>query len=213
MTVAFNASALKKKIVPLPMQALLYRGIRLSTLLSITPPQPLFVSGSPNRFNLKGTRTLYFGENFLTAYAETVQENAGLLIDSPTREQTRAATLEIDDENEEPIVLFAARASLQKVLDLTDEGVRSQLGVSRASLLSPWRWKAYTLKEEALSQQLGEAVFEGGRFEAIRYSSHKAADPHRVDDHAAWAIFVDRLTPPSFVEVSDVSRKLQGKIP
>lgn len=44
------------------------------------------MSASQNRFNVAGTRTLYFGENFVTAYAETVQQNANLLINTPVRE-------------------------------------------------------------------------------------------------------------------------------
>lgn len=91
-------------------------------MLSKEPPEPLFVSGARNRYNFAGTRTLYFGENFLTAYAETVQKHAALLIEHPTREEQTGA--EVDLVADEPIVLFGVKASLSKVLDLTDVTVR-----------------------------------------------------------------------------------------
>ena len=209
--VGFNVKGLAK-IRPLPFGRVLFRGIRLNTLLSKDPPQPLFVSESANRYNLRGTRTLYFGENALTAYSETVQQPSSVLVNHPTRERRTSSGYEIGEENEEPVVVFAAQAWLDKTLDLTDGAVCSQLGLVEHSLLQPWRWAA-SMGVTPLTQQLGEEVFKTGRFEAIRYPSEKAIDPHRVERHTAWAIFVDLLSGNSFVEVSDVSRRLRGRIP
>ena len=114
LNTAAITTALTTQITPVPLSGVLYRGVRLTTLLSKDPPQPLYVSTSENRFNLDGTRVLYFGENFVTAYSETVQENANLLRDSPIREHKTGAGYDVGDENEEPVVLFAARAAIRK---------------------------------------------------------------------------------------------------
>jgi len=190
----------------------LFRGVRFNTLLSKDPPEPLFTSDSPNRYNLRGTKTLYFGENVLTAYSETVQQHAAVLLNHPTRERKTPTGYEIGEENEEPVVVFAAHAWLERALDLTDPAILSRLGVGEHTLLGPWRWAA-SMGQVPLTQLLGDEVFNSGRFDAIRYRSEKALDPHRVDAHAAWAVFVERLSGGSFVEVSDVSHRLQGRLP
>jgi RES domain-containing protein len=210
-TPVFNSGELAR-IQPSPFGRVLFRGVRFNTLLSKNPPQPLFASDSPNRYNLRGTRTLYFGENVLTAYSETVQQPSAVLLNHPTRERKTAGGYEIGEENEEPVVVFAVRAWLDRTLDLTDAAVLSRLGVVEHSLLQPWRWAA-SMGLVPLTQQLGDEVFKTSRFDAIRYPSEKALDPHRVDRHTAWAIFVDRLSATSFVQVSDVSRRLHGRLP
>jgi hypothetical protein len=211
MSGSFDDKALDT-IKPLPLGRVLYRGVRLGTMFSKDPPQPLFASESANRYNLRGVRTLYFGENLLTAYAETVQQYAGLLVDHPTRERKTPRGYEVGDEGEEPVVLFAAKVFIDRVLDLTHSGTLSKLDVTAESLGGPWRWEA-SMGRSPLCQQLGDAVFRSGRFEAIRYLSEKAHDPGGTLVHAAWAIFVERLQGDSFVEVSDVSRRLQGRLP
>lgn len=208
---AFNSSELQT-IEPVSVAAVLYRGVRLHTLLSKAPPEPLFASDSQNRYNLRGTRALYFGENVLTAYSETVQQHAAMLIDHPTRERRTATGYDIGDENEEPVVIFASKALIERTLDLSDPGILARLGITEHSLQLPWRWAA-SMGKVPLTQQLGDDVVKTGRFEAIRYRSEKAYDPQRTDAHAAWAVFVDRLSGSSFVRVSDVSRRLQGQLP
>jgi hypothetical protein len=197
------------KIKPAPFIGLLYRGIKMNTLFSKDPPEPLYASAAQNRYNFKGTETLYFGENFLTAYAETVQKYAGLLIAHPTREQQVSGGFDLISD--EPIVLFGLKASLSQVLDLTDSTVRSALDITEHSLTHPWRWAA-AIGEIPLTQQLGDAVYRSQRFEAIRYPSEKAGDTGaRI--FAALAVFVDRLHGRSFLEVSDVSKRLTGRLP
>ena len=212
MTSAFDPGVLAR-VKALPLSALLFRGVRLGTLLSKVPAEPLHVSSAQNRFNKTGTGALYFGENILTAYAETVQESAGLLIDHPTREHKTSAGVQIADAAEEPIVLFAAEASLTRVLDLTNPGTLDKLDLTARSLLNPWRWDLYTLGKIPLSQEVGDAVFQTGSFEAIRYASEKADDPYRVQPAANWVIFPARLAQPSFVRVLDVTSRLQGRLP
>jgi RES domain len=211
MSGSFDDSVLDG-VKPQPLGRVLYRGVRLGTLFSKDPPEPLFASESANRYNLRGVKTLYFGENILTAYAETVQQYAGLLVDHPTRERKTSKGYEVGDEGEEPVVVFAAKVFINSVLDLTHAGTLAKLEVTEESLKGPWRWEA-SMDHSPLCQQLGDAVFRSGRFEAIRYLSEKAHDPGVTTVHAAWAIFAERLKGDSFVEVSDVTHRLQGRLP
>jgi hypothetical protein len=64
-------TALLTAISPQPLSRTLHRGVNLKSLLSKTPFEPLYVPGSANRYNPAGIRTLYFGEDFATAYAQT----------------------------------------------------------------------------------------------------------------------------------------------
>jgi hypothetical protein len=196
-------------IRPVPLSRLLYRGVSLNSLLGLTPPRPLYASRSPNRYNVRGTKTLYFGEDFASGYAEAVQENANLLRDSPTREKKAGSDYVLDEP--EPIVLFAVRARVERVLDLVDRSILSKLDITEAPLLNPWRWES-SQGHVPLTQALGDAAYRG-LFEAIRFPSHKGHDPLRREDPACWAIFEDRIKSPSLLEVSDVSKFLQGTLP
>ncbi len=209
MTAGPDFDRLLASIRPVPLARLLYRGVSLNSLLRLSPPRPLYASRSPNRYNLRGTKTLYFGEDFATAYAETVQENANLLRQNPTREKESGSTYAIEEP--EPIVLFAVRARVERVLDLADPGILSKLDITEASLLGPWRWES-SQGHDTLTQLLGDAAYRAS-FEAIRYPSQKSHDTSYRSDPACWAVFEDRVTSASKLEVSDVSRYLQGTLP
>jgi RES domain-containing protein len=199
-------------IEPQPLARVLYRGVRMGSLFKKTPPDPLFVSGAANRYNLPGVQTLYFGEDFQTAYAETVQIEGGLLIDYPTRESLSSGGTDL--ETPEPVVLFGVKACVERVLDLADSQICSALGVTEAGLLNPWRWEYSAKGKPALTQNVGQAVFESKRFEAIRYPSSKGyRGVHSPSVRCCWVVFVERLTSPSKLEVSDVSGHLAGCLP
>lgn len=184
----------------------------MGSLFKKEPPEPLFAGDSANRYNLPGTKTLYFGEDFVTAYAETVQKEAHLLIEHPTRELL-SSTGDVEIERPEPVALFAVVARVENVLDLTEAWVRQKLGVPEKVLLSPWRWEYFTLARPVLTQVLGNAAYESERFEAIRYPAAKAHDRQKAHDAACWVVFVDRLAGGSFLEVADVSGRLRGRLP
>ena len=172
------------------------------------------MSGSQNRFNKAGVAALYFGENILTAYAETVQENAGLLVDHPTRERQTAGGVVIADAAEEPIVIFTAEASLTRVLDLTNPGTLDKLDLTARSLLNPWRWDLYTLGKVPLSQEVGDAVFQSGNFEAIplRLGESQRPRPRRARRQLGSSSR-PRMAAPSILRVLDITSSLQGRLP
>jgi RES domain len=144
------------------------------------------------------------------AMPKLFQEDAGLLMDHPTREVVTETDTVLAEP--EPVVLFAVRARLNRVLDLADEGMRGRLGVSEAALLGPWRWED-AHGDLPLTQRLGQAAYASGRFEAIRYPSHKNYDPRRSSAAACWAVFVERLSTGSYLEVADISGQLKGRLP
>lgn len=185
-------------IAALPFGRLLVLWRPLVALAVERSAGPFFASGRPNRYNLHGTATLYFGEDLLTAYAETVQEAAGLLLSHPTRE-TPVPSLPggWDLASEEPVVVPNVKAQIKRVLDLTDANIQGELGVAEAALAGPWRWA-----QPGLTQEVGEAVYQSTRFEAIRYPSSKADDQARRAARACWCAFPDRLTGGSFLEVN-----------
>jgi RES domain-containing protein len=191
---------------PLPFSRLLYRGVAMHSLRKRDPPEPLFVSSAANRYNPSGYNTLYFGEDFFSAYTETVQEQGGLLLDSPTREVPSTGAVGTEIVRPEPVVLFGASAHVDRLLDLADEGIRTKLGVSLESLRGPWRWE-HSQGHIPITHRIGVAVFDSSRFEAIRYPSSKA------QQHCCWVIFVDRLGPTSYIEVADSAGYLSGRLP
>lgn len=183
----------------------LYRAIELETLYGFqrTPPYPgpipLFSRGPLARgaryTPIGGPASLYMAEDVATTLAEVSGISATILSLHPALAPPTP-----------PIVLITARVSLESVLDVTIEGVRAALGTSLTELLATWRMRQ-NRGQVVPTQQLGQAVFESGRFQAIRYPSHKSPGK------ACLVMFPDRITDPSFIEVHDPIGNLRQRIP
>lgn len=102
-----------------------------------------------------------------------------------------------------PKVMYSAKAYLATVLDLTLPANQSAISTSLIELTSPWR----NVVGVAPTQELGQAVFDSGRYQAILFPSSKK------QGHACVVIFTDRLTPPAFIEVYDPNGNLKERIP
>src|SRR5439155_11081298 len=76
-----------------------------------------------------------------------------------------------------PIVIYAIKAQLDRVLDLTDESVVEALGTSAAELKGPW---AQQMKngDPVPTHILAEAAYASHRFQGIKYRS--VEDPEGV---------------------------------
>jgi len=102
-------------------------------------------------------------------------------------------------------VLLRIRCRLSRVLDLRNDRVREGLGLTLASLLGPWLpWNVASPEHGApapspvaRSQQLGLAVYESRRFEAILCPSAKDVQG------SCLAIFPDRLRRGSRLTIDD----------
>jgi hypothetical protein len=91
-----------------------------------------------------------------------------------------------------PKVVFTVNIVLDRILDLSAEPVREALGINMAELAQPWK-----ARKRTATQELGLAVFNSGRFSALRYRSTKAAPSY------CMAIFPDRLESGENVSVLD----------
>lgn len=170
----------------------LYRCVDLKYLHApYNPSRPLYGLGAPAtgaRFTPRGgPSSLYMAEDNLTALAESTLTLAG-------------------SSSMPPKVVFSAKTSLDAVLDLTQGHVQHVLGTSPQELSGSWRL-ANPTDPLPLTQFLGKAVFDSGRYSAIRFPSTKRPGGNCL------VIFTDRLTPPSFVEIYDPNGNLKERIP
>ncbi|MPY65583.1 RES family NAD+ phosphorylase [Deinococcus sp. SDU3-2] len=93
----------------------------------------------------------------------------------------------------------------ERVLDLTDAGVREQVGTSLQELTGDWQF-LNEQGEDAPTQRLGRTAFESGRFDAVRAPSKLRPG------EANLLVFVDRIgervvatdLPPGFPERLEV---------
>ena len=106
-----------------------------------------------------------------------------------------------------PYVHFGIDGQLHKVLDLTDQLVMASLGLVVSDIHGPWRL-FQAERREAPTQTLGRLVHDAGHIEAILYPSSKD-----IPDGFCLAIFPDRLRSPSWLEISDETGRLRGRLP
>ena len=92
------------------------------------------------------------------------------------------------------------------MLDVTNPAVQQALGTTPVELTGHWR-QARNRGQTPPTQQLGQAVYDSGLFQAIWYESA------RVPGTYCLAVFPDRLIAPSFLEVYDPAGNFQERIP
>src|SRR5439155_12154049 len=130
----------------------LARMVPLGDFLKNLPPDFLFTSGKPNRYNPAGIECVYFSEDEPTARIEYERQWANL----------RAG--------KQPVVTYFAQVRLRRVLDLSAGKTVETLGLTSGDLHKPWR----DADKPTVTQLLGEAVSEHSSISAIRYSSDAA---------------------------------------
>ena len=193
-----TAQALKKVLPLLPacaFEGILYRAVDLEALFGFhlpTPypkPLPLFSEGARQRgaryTPIGGPDSLYLALDPQTAYAEAnrvhTQAWVGATANAPALP---------------PTVLISIRARLDCILDITDTSIQQALHTTQEELLRPWRL-AQSRGRIVATQQLGQAAFDCGSFQAIRYPSAQSSGAHCL------AVFPDRLSTPAYVESID----------
>jgi RES domain-containing protein len=178
-----------------PSTSPLFRAVALHYLRGLSKrANPLFALGSTQvgaRFTPKGgPPTLYFGESPDTALWEAIQSAPGAPVPGGPPRHIGAT------------VLFSVSLRIDADLDLLDPNVTAALGTTPAELLQPWR--GLTKPE---THRLGLRVFHSQRYAAIRFASA------RHPGGFCWAVFVDRIGAPSFIELNDPQAKLRQRIP
>ena len=103
-----------------------------------------------------------------------------------------------DEEPAVPSVIFFVDVSVSAVLDVTRPDVQVALGTNEKELLANWR----TISD-APTQILGNAVYNSGRFEGIRYRS--AAAEKESKEGYCLVLFRDRKLASSKVLIYDDS--------
>ena len=91
-----------------------------------------------------------------------------------------------------PKTVFATEVNLTRVLDLSTDEIQRTLRTNSAELAQPWK-----ARNRPVTQTLGLACFESGRFSALRYRSTKAAPSYCL------AVFPSRMNPAEYVSVLD----------
>ncbi len=166
---------------------------------NLHPVRILYGSGAPvngQRFTPRGgMATIYSAEDFATAFDEVHPEQAII------RQHDPGLVLPVS-----PGGFATIQYSLETVLDVTDPAVQQTLATDRAELTGHWR-QARNRGQTPLTQQLGQAVYDSGLFQAIWYESARVLGTYCL------AVFPDRLTPPSFLEVYDPNGHFQERIP
>lgn len=170
-----------------------------AALPNLHPVRILYGFGVPvngQRFTPRGgMATIYFAEDFATAFDEVHPEQAII------RQHDPGLVPPVS-----PGGYAALQYSLETVLDVTDPAVQQTLGTDTAELTSHWR-QARNRGQTPLTQWLGQAVYDSGLFQAIWYESA------RVPGTYCLAVFPDRLNAPSFLEVYDPTGNFQERIP
>jgi RES domain-containing protein len=130
----------------------LIRLVPFADLLHCTPPNWLYTSGRPNRYNPAGVECIYFSATREVAQAEYESMWHGML------------------GEHQPVTTFFADVAVKRVLDLTDAATLKAMKVDPRELFKNWR----RAKRPTLTQLLGQAVTETKNFSAIRYPSAAA---------------------------------------
>lgn len=158
---------------------------------------PLWGIGSlqnGGRYNAPGTfEVVYLAEDAITALAE---------VDLVFR-HSGASLGKIKGP---PLVHISVDGFLEQVLDLTSDKVQKALGTEIQQLTGSWL-VVQSAGGEAPTQELGRIAYEDERLCALRYPSSK--NPRGV----CVAVFPDRLTGSSYIEIYDPSGNLAQRLP
>jgi len=152
-----------EKVPPIKLAGKFWRVVATSSLLGLVrgkDGQPevtlihpnLLFAGGPRRVGgrytpMEGPDTLYLASSERAANAEW---KAGL--------QTLFPGVELP-----PKTVFATEVNLTQVLDLSTDKIQRALRTNSAELAQPWK-----VRNGPVTQRLGLACFESGRFSALR---------------------------------------------
>ena len=172
-----------------PLHGRLVRMVAFAALEKVDPPEWLFTSGKPNRYNPAKVECVCFAEDEATARAEHAAFWAGLA-----------------GENQ-PVVLYYADVRLHRILDLNSATALKAVGLKRRDLFASWR----RAKRPTLTQLLGQAISEQCAISAIRYPSKAAKEPGFPG--ANVAIFRDCVRRPDSVCILGPTKRPLQKWP
>jgi len=176
-----------------------YRAIPNAALYGKELPQPLWSLGPGlygQRFSPVGSPpALYVAEQPQTAFYEATGLGASLFSVNPQDRPMPA-----------PTTVLTIKVSLKHVLDLTKDSTIAALDMTQNEILCPWQ--EFMIKDLPVPTHiLADAVYQSGRYQAIRFPSSKETGAINL------MIWMDKIEPPSFVEVHDPSGRLWQRLP
>jgi RES domain-containing protein len=178
--VSHDLASLKKALASassIAVKAKLYRRVEFLALAAYSPPNWLYTSGKPQRYNPAGVHCVYFSADPDVTREEFEEIWKGL----------KAA--------DQPATDFCAQVDLKRVLDMTSETNLKLLKVDKKDLFRNWRRARHLTP----TQLLGLAVSETGYFSAICYPSKAAAD--RGHAGVNFVIFKNCVQAPDSVRI------------
>jgi RES domain-containing protein len=140
------------------------------------PPEFLFTSGKPNRYNPIGIQCVYFSENLNDAILEY------------------SRYLKAFGIADDPFTTYFADAKLPYV-DLANPDILTKLELTPADLHEAWRLSLKPIK----TQILGLAVSRQKRFAAIKYPSDAAKAEQKAGYN--YVVFRDSIEPPAVIRI------------
>jgi len=165
------------------IRAELIRLVPFVDLVRHNPPNWLYTSGKPNRYNPHGVECIYFGASREVAQAEYDSMWQGML------------------GEHQPVTTFFADVKLKRVLDLTHAATLKAMKIDAKGLFKNWR----RAKHPTLTQLLGQAV-NAKDFSAICYPSATA-------NGVNFVIFRDCIRSPDSVRILGPTKKPLQKWP
>lgn len=171
------------------LRGTLARMVPLGDLVKNSPPDFLFTSGRPNRYNPAGIECVYFSENDATARLEYARQWANLR------------------GGKQPVVTYFADVRLRRVLDLCSRKTLEVLKLKSNDLHRPWRGA----DNPTVTQLLGEAVSEHSSISAIRYPSDAAQAAAQMGRN--FVIYRNNIKRPDSLRILGPDKKPLGKWP
>jgi RES domain-containing protein len=166
-----------------PLNGVLVRMIPRDWLEKKRPPDFLFASGKPNRFNPAGVECVYFSEDEETARSEYFRLWRGAA------------------GGHQPRTIYFAKVQLAHVLDLTEERTLAFLDLTEEDLYRPWR----LAQSLTATQLLGDAVSRQTRVSGIRYPSDATRETGGGGVNVV--VFRDSVRHPDRVEILGPSKQ------
>jgi RES domain-containing protein len=175
---ALSTIARRLALAPrIQVQEELVRKVAFLDLISNLPPNFLYTSGKPARYNPAGIMCVYFGEDEDTVSLEYKRLMAG----------TKKA--------KQPVTTFFAKIKLNSVLDLTSDATVKALKLRPQDLHKDWRGVSTPTE----TQKLGLIVATRSSISAIRFPSDAAAASGKAGSNIV--IYRKNVGRPDFVKI------------
>ena len=182
--------ALLASVKTISVELTLARCVQLSCLTKYNPPNFLYTSGQPKRYNILGAECVYFS------------------VEKQTAELEYFRGLGAAANRQQPLVIYWCQTKLGRILDLADPDVLAHLKLSQADLAANWVGAI----SPTLTQALGNAVATSmSNISAIRFPSDAAKEKRKKGFNIV--IYHKRVVAPDYVHILGPDKDILQKWP